>query len=115
VKHPRLLGAFSFFTSVALIVALMQIPPSAGGPLTGSGFFAGAGLYGFVYGLCLGGACAKIVGWASFAAGCQLSLPVVLTTYGMALAGAPLVMAFAVVVAAGASFGGRVREGSLAA
>lgn len=103
-------GIVSFFTSGVAVLALMQIPASVGWLLTGAAYYAAAAGIGCVIGVLFGRGCAAAVGWGTFAAVALLSAPIVLLTYGFALAGAPLVVAFAVMAGAGAYFGGRVRE-----
>jgi hypothetical protein len=110
MKAPLLIGVASFFTSAVLLLLLMQVPASAGWSLTILAYVAGAAVHGFAYGALLHRPCAVPVGWGSFAAACVASVPVVLVTYGAALAAAPVLVAFAAVVAAsahiGRSFGG---------
>ena len=110
----RLFGIASFLVSGVLLLFLVQIPSSMGWLLTGSAFYASAGVYGFVAGFVFGKSCAVAVGWGAFAAAAVLCVPVIFVTYGFALAGAPLVLAFALVVVAGANLGGRLREGTRA-
>lgn len=103
-------GIASFFTSGASVILLMQIPASAGWLLTGAAFYTAAAVMGCVLGLFFGRGCAAAVGWGAFAAAALLAMPVVVVTYGFALAGAPLVVAFAVMAGAAAHGAGRVRE-----
>ncbi|WP_427912645.1 hypothetical protein ACPWT1_18775 [Ramlibacter sp. MMS24-I3-19] len=65
---------------------------------------------GFVLGAIFGRECVRAIGWSAFVAAAVACLPVVLVTYGFALAGAPLVAAFAIVVAAGARCGAATME-----
>ena len=115
MKAPLYIGFTSFLTSTALLVALMQVPASAGWPVTVLAYVAGAGVHGFAYGVLLRRPCAVPVGWGAFAGACLVSVPVVLVTYGFALVAAPAPVAFALLVAATAHVGGRYRRGAHAA
>jgi len=88
-----------------MLVLLMQFPASAGWPLTVLAYAAGAAGHGFAYGALLRRPCAAPVGWGSLAAACVLSVPVVLVTFGVALVATPVLVAFAVLVAASTHIG----------
>jgi hypothetical protein len=108
-------GTASFFTICVTVLLLMQVPASAGWLLTGAAYYAAAAVIGCVLGLIFGRGCAAAVGWGTFVAGALLSMPVVVVTYGFALAGAPLVVAFAVMSGAGARLAGRAKVSGSAA
>ena len=115
MKPSGWVGLACFFTSGVLILWWARGPRSGDWLVTASALYAPAALYGFAHGVVLGPWCATAVGWGTFSAAALLSLPVVLTTYGFALAGTPLVVAFAVLTAAGAGWGGKIRERLLSA
>ena len=105
MKAPLLIGIASFLTSTALFVLLMQVPASAGWPVTILAYVVGAGAHGFAYGALLRRPCAVPAGCGALAAACLVSVPVVLVTYGLALIAAPVLAAFALLVAAAAHVG----------
>ena len=107
MSAPVRSGIASFATTCLALVFLIQIPSGAGWLLTGSAFYAVAAVSGFIHGILFGRECATAVGWGTFLAGVVFSVPVVLVTYGLALAGLPLVIAFAALAGAGAYFGGQ--------
>ena len=115
MKAPLFIGFASFLTSTVLLVALMQIPSNAGWPLTVLAYVAGGGVHGFAYGVLSRRSCAVPVGWGAFAGACLVSVPVVLGTYGFALVAAPVLVAFALLVAAAAHAGTRYGRGAHAA
>jgi hypothetical protein len=115
MKASLSIGIASFVTSLVLIVLLMQVPASAGWPLTVLSYLVAGVAHGLAYGVLLRRPCAVPVAWGSFAAAMAVSVPVVLVTFGAALVAAPLLVAFAAIVGAAAHFGGRHKQSDHAA
>ena len=105
---PARAGMVSFAVTCLALVFLIRIPSSLGWLQTGSAFYAAAAASGFIHGIVFGKKCAAAVGWGALLAGVVFSVPVVLVTYGLALIGLPLVLAFAAMAGAGAYFGGGI-------
>jgi hypothetical protein len=78
-------------------------------------FVMGASLYvmgtalGYVHGLALGRASVAPVGLAALAAATLPCIPVLLVTYGIALIGAPLVVAYGALATVGAYLGAKAK------
>ena len=105
------IAAGSSFTANLVCLALaIQIPPQVGWIGTGAAFYSIGAVLGILHGLVLARASVLSVALGALAAALILCVPVVLITYGFALLGAPLVLAYVLLVGVGTYIGARRRE-----
>ncbi len=101
--HQRAVAAVSSFISSFLGAwASYRFAEGAGGIVTIGAFYVVGFLLGCVHGLVFGRSYVKTVGYGALAAVLLLWAPVVVVTYGFALLGTPLVVAYAAFLAIGA-------------
>jgi hypothetical protein len=100
--RPLAAVALSFVANLAILCGCVYLSGTLGGPLT----VAAACLLGLTIGCVMGStfktAAPRPVAIGAFAAALILWLPVVVVTYGFALLGVPLLVAYAACVQAGA-------------
>ncbi|MEZ0306735.1 MAG: hypothetical protein ACAH21_02340 [Ramlibacter sp.] len=102
--------ATSFGANLVCLGAATQVPPQAGWIVTGAVFYGLGTVLGLNLGIWLGRQCIGAVALGAFLAALVLSIPVILVTYGFALLGVPFVVAYVIVVTAGAYLGARRKE-----
>lgn len=107
--HHAGAGAASFLANVATLFLLLRMD-SANLVIKLSGLCVIGASLGFFLGALFGRARVTVIGWSAFAALALLCMPVVLVTYGFALMGTPLVVGYAVIVAAGARCGAQTMD-----
>jgi hypothetical protein len=94
----------SFFSNLVVAVIVYRFLAATSAWTIGVGIFAAGFCLGLIHGWIFGKRCVRRIGLWAFIAVCVLWTPVVLTTYGFALLGLPLLAAYALVVFIGARF-----------
>lgn len=110
MKTSAVAAASSFLTNLALLVFATRIPAAAGWPATAVAFYSIAAALGFLHGFLLPRPSVLPVACGASAAALVLCVPVVLVTYGFALIGAPLILAYVLLVSASVYVGVWIRR-----
>jgi hypothetical protein len=95
----------SLVSNLVVVLMVYRLLAATSTWTIGVGIFAAGMCLGIIHGWFFRQHCVRRIGLWAFIAVCVLWMPIVLTTYGFALLGLPLLVAYALVVLIGARFG----------